>query len=139
MGRVAFDEPNRMHVELQNPARLVHVGRRIVSEKEKEQDGDDEESASKTNTGCSFELGYAISTHKSQGSQWPVVIVMLDDSGGALRVCSREWIYTSISRAEQCCYLVGQLGTAYRYTRNRAIDGRKTFLKERLVDALGFF
>lgn len=138
MGRVIFCEPNRMHVELQNPSRTIHVGRRVGAEKD-EADGDDDESTSKTNTGCSFELGYAISTHKSQGSQWPVVIVMLDSSGSALRVCSREWLYTAISRAEQCCYLVGQIGVANRYCRNRAIDGRKTFLKERLVDALRSF
>jgi exodeoxyribonuclease V alpha subunit len=41
-------------------------------------------------TGCSWDLGYALSVHKSQGSEWAVVIVMIDEYAGAKMVCSRE-------------------------------------------------
>ena len=58
-----------------------------------------------------FELGYCISGHKSQGSQWDVIIVLLDPAYGAKMVCDKHWIYTAISRAKRRCYLVGMSST----------------------------
>lgn len=134
MGEAVVVEPGKMHVRVQSPERLIVVPRGKASDSEKE---DDEEGA--TNTGCKWELGYAISTHKSQGSAWPIVVVMLDDSGSALNICTREHLYTSISRAERCCYLVGKMDTARRYCRGQAIDKRKTFLRERILQQLSSF
>lgn len=79
-----------------------------------------------------IQLAYAITAHKSQGSEWPVAIVMLDPSAGAKFVASREWIYTAISRAKQVCLLIGTRSTALAMSRRVAIKVRKTFLKERL-------
>jgi len=93
-----------------------------------EEDSEDDES--KSSTGCNFDLGYAISCHKSQGSEWKVVLVAIDESSGARRVCSREWIYTAISRAKFCCLLVGKLAVAQSMCMRRAITKRKTFLTE---------
>jgi ATP-dependent exoDNAse (exonuclease V) alpha subunit len=134
MGEAVLVEPGKMHIRVQSPERLVAVYRGKAKDDEKE--GEEGES---TNTGCKWELGYAISTHKSQGSAWPVVVVMLDDSGSATQICTREHIYTSISRAEQCCYLVGKLETARRYCRKQAINDRKTFLRERILQQLSPF
>lgn len=83
-----------------------------------------------------FDLGYAISCHKSQGSQWKVVIIALDPSGGARRICDRAWIYTAISRAEEVCFLVGKHSTMTAMCRQQKIDRRKTFLFERYIDEL---
>ena len=83
-----------------------------------------------------FDLGYAISCHKSQGSQWRTVIVALDPSGGARRVCDRSWIYTSISRAKDVCFLVGKHQTLTQMCRTQKIDKRKTFLVERFQKAI---
>jgi exodeoxyribonuclease-5 len=51
---------------------------------------------------ASFALGYAITTHKSQGSEWPNVLV-LDEFTGADRV---RWLYTSITRASAAICIV---------------------------------
>ena len=84
-------------------------------------------------TGCSWDLGYALSVHKSQGSEWPVVIVALDEYPGARRICDRSWIYTAISRAKDSCVLVGKKSTADSMCRRQNILRRKTFLRERIL------
>jgi len=55
---------------------------------------------------------------------------VLDDSYGAQRVCSREWLYTAISRAKAKCYLVGKKSTADAMCGRVALGKRKTFLRE---------
>jgi exodeoxyribonuclease V alpha subunit len=84
-------------------------------------------------TGCSWDLGYALSVHKSQGSEWPVVVVVLDEYPGARRICDRSWIYTAISRAKDSCILVGKKSTADSMCRRQSILNRKTFLRERIL------
>lgn len=84
--------------------------------------------------GCTFELGYALSVHKSQGSDWPWVVVILDDYAGARMVCDRSWLYTAISRAKQHCFLIGQRAIANRMCRQSKIWHRKTFLKESILE-----
>jgi len=82
--------------------------------------------------GCNFDLAYALSVHKSQGSEWPVVIVMLDGYGGALRVMDRHWVYTAISRAKEYCVCIGAEKTVLSSVRQSHMWRRKTFLRERL-------
>lgn len=129
LGEVLVVEANYLHVRLTSPKRLI-----VVPRGQSDDDSDDEEGS--TGTGCNWDLGYALSVHKSQGSEWPVVIVMVDDSGGAKRVCSREWLYTAISRAKRHCYLIGNLEAAQGFCRRTAIDKRKTFLKERIQQGI---
>lgn len=83
--------------------------------------------------GCTFELGYALSVHKSQGSDWPWVVVMLDDYPGARMVCDRSWLYTAISRAKTKCWMLGNRATADRMCRSSKIWHRKTFLRELIL------
>lgn len=83
-------------------------------------------------TGCTWDLGFALSVHKSQGSEWPIVAVMIDEYPGAKMVCSRQWIYTAISRAKKACLLIGNKGTAHGFCRRDALWQRKTFLAERI-------
>jgi len=138
MGEVVKVEQGYFHIQLSAPKRLVVVPRGKADDKAGDdaagdEDGNVEES---TGTGCDWELGYAISTHKAQGSEQSVVIVMIDESGGAKRVCDRSWTYTAISRAKQCCVLIGKLPTAYGFCKRQTIAKRKTFLKEKIVDGL---
>jgi exodeoxyribonuclease-5 len=46
-----------------------------------------------------FDYGYALTTHKAQGSQWPQVIVF--DESGCFRQDRKRWLYTAITRAAQ--------------------------------------
>jgi len=50
-----------------------------------------------------LELGYAITVHKAQGSQWPRVIVVLTGH----RMLDRTLIYTAITRAQAQVLIVG--------------------------------
>jgi exodeoxyribonuclease V alpha subunit len=75
-------------------------------------------------------LGYAITVHSSQGSEWPVVIVILDKAG--TRVCDRSWFYTAISRAKSCCYILGPRGIADRACRTQKSQERITLLRQKI-------
>jgi len=44
-------------------------------------------------------LGYALTCHKSQGSQWPEVLVVLEDSINLGRHEGQRWLYTAMTRA----------------------------------------
>lgn len=88
-----------------------------------------EESVSKV-----FDLGYAITCHKAQGSQMPVVIAMVDDSNGASRVTSREWWYTCLSRAEKILVTVGKWDVLMKQCQPVSLTRRKTFLTEQLEE-----
>lgn len=116
--------------KLTGPYRLIKIARGKATEPAEGEEPIDEE---KTATGCTWELGYCLSTHKSQGSEWPWVIVLGDEYPGAKRVCSREWLYTALSRAKQRCVLVGRKATFDSMTRRVALGQRKTLLKERIL------
>lgn len=55
-----------------------------------------------------FELAYAITVHKSQGSQWPTVLVVLTRN----RLLDRTLIYTAITRARTKVVIIGDLAAA---------------------------
>ena len=46
-----------------------------------------------------FDFGYALTTHKSQGSQWDSVLVINESS--AFREDKSRWLYTAITRAAE--------------------------------------
>lgn len=92
-----------------------------------EDDGSDDPEAG---SGCNFDLAYAISTHKAQGSEAPLVIVMVDS--GATMLCSREWHYTAISRASKACLVIGQRGVFNKQAQKQSGVLRKTFLAEKI-------
>jgi exodeoxyribonuclease V alpha subunit len=119
-------EPRRTIARLTAPDRIIVIPQGAGS--------DDDNDDDSTGTGCNWELGYAISTHKSQGSEWPIVIVMLDEYYGARSVCSRQWLYTGISRAKLLCLLIGKKPTADAMVARDALFKRKTFLVERLSE-----
>lgn len=84
-----------------------------------------------------FDLAYALTVHKSQGSQWPVVIFMADEARGARFVGCRELIYTALSRAQKLAVTIGRKATIDQDCRRVALVGRKTFLRELVRERLG--
>ena len=84
--------------------------------------------------GDPLDLAYAITVHKSQGSEWDLVAVVLEDSFGAHQVTDRGWIYTAISRAKRGCWLIGKRSTADKMC-GRQLE-RKTGLAERITEQM---
>lgn len=77
-------------------------------------------------------LGYAITVHKSQGSQYDHVIFACDFS--AYSLLSRELVYTAISRAKKKCDVVAQTG-ALRYAISREnVSKKQTHLQTCIHD-----
>jgi exodeoxyribonuclease V alpha subunit len=75
-------------------------------------------------------LAYAISIHKSQGSQYPAVVIPMHQSH--FLMLRRNLIYTAITRAERVCVLVGTRSALIQSVRNE--DERRRF--SRLADRL---
>jgi exodeoxyribonuclease V alpha subunit len=126
-------------VQMDAPARLIKIPRGAGGSEENESGsqgagGDGDNSDESADTGCQWDLAYGISCHKAQGSEWPVVLVVLDEYPGARMVCSREWLYTALSRAKTACFLVGKLSTGHAMIGRQAIRNRKTFLVERIKE-----
>lgn len=93
-------------------------------------------STKKSKDGTLVDLAYAITVHKSQGSQWPIVIAMIDSSSGANWMARRELWYTALSRASKYCLTIGRKETISSQCRRVGLRDRKTFLAERLRSAL---
>jgi exodeoxyribonuclease V alpha subunit len=76
-----------------------------------------------------LELAYAITGHKSQGSQWPVTLSLIDDGGAAARVCNRSYWYTVLSRASRLCITIGRDHILRTHCRQVPLERRVTFLR----------
>ena len=76
---------------------------------------------------------WCLTVHKSQGGQWPVVILVLDGTHG--RMLWRELVYTAVTRAVDGLLLVGapQLLTAAARRAGSGIARRRTSLSRRLA------
>jgi exodeoxyribonuclease V alpha subunit len=83
--------------------------------------------------GCHFDLAYAISVHKAQGSEAPCVIVLVDQAAG--RVADRSWWYTAVSRASKLCVIIGQKAVLDRQRIKQSLVKRKTFLADLIKGA----
>lgn len=120
----AIDVPSKTLIaRFRCPDRLVKIP---LGKGETDSDG------SKTGAASDFALAYAITGHKSQGSEWPVVVVMIDQAAGS--VACREWVYTAISRAKGACILLGRRGVVDRQCAKVSLKKRKTFLQELLCN-----
>ena len=76
-------------------------------------------------------LAYAMSIHKSQGSEFPVVILPITRSSH--RMLQRNLIYTAITRAKSKLILLGEK-VAFDYAVKNTGTARKTYLVERFAD-----
>ena len=76
-------------------------------------------------------LAYAMSIHKSQGSEFPVVILPITRSSH--RMLQRNLVYTAITRAKSKLILLGEK-SAFDYAVKNTGTARKTYLIERFGD-----
>ncbi|MFW5845882.1 MAG: ATP-dependent DNA helicase, partial [Planctomycetota bacterium] len=75
-------------------------------------------------------LAYALSVHKSQGSEYPAVVVVLHRSAGLL--LERRLIYTALTRAVRFCVIIGDPQALERAVRTARAADRRTGLDEDL-------
>lgn len=75
-------------------------------------------------------LTYATTIHKSQGSEYPIVVIPVFYSFFTL--LQRNLIYTAITRAKKICVLIGQMKALGYAVKNLTVEQRNTKLKERL-------
>ena len=78
-------------------------------------------------------LAYAMSIHKSQGSEFPVVILPI--TSASKRMLERNLIYTAITRAKSKLILLGEL-QAFDYATRHIGTARKTYLIEHFSDLM---
>lgn len=81
-----------------------------------------------------LELAYAITIHKSQGSEYPAVIVPIHS--GPRMLMTRNLIYTAVTRARSCVCLVGIPETFQAMVNNEMEQRRYTGLKARLKEVV---
>lgn len=82
-----------------------------------------------------LELAYAISIHKSQGSEYPAVVIPL--LSGPRQLFHRNLLYTAITRARKCVTIVGNDQTFQEMIRNTNEHNRNTSLAERIREFCG--
>ena len=75
---------------------------------------------------------YAITVHKSQGSEYPIVIIPISASCPPM-LRTRNLIYTAITRASKMVILVGDKATFMNMIDNNLQQVRNTYLKDMLV------
>jgi exodeoxyribonuclease V alpha subunit len=77
-----------------------------------------------------LELAYAMTVHKSQGSEYRAVV--LTAWGGSPYLLSRSVLYTAITRARELLIVVGREDVIAAMTQNAKVSRRYTGLKLRL-------
>lgn len=81
-----------------------------------------------------LELAYAITIHKSQGSEYPAVVIPV--YSGPRMLMTRNLIYTAVTRARSCVCLVGNPAVFQAMVDNEVEQRRYTGLKQRLREIM---
>ncbi|WP_370775192.1 ATP-dependent RecD-like DNA helicase [Roseburia sp.] len=79
-----------------------------------------------------LELAYAITIHKSQGSEYPAVVIPL--LSGPMMLMNRNLLYTAVTRARKCVTLVGNEVTFQQMIQNTSQQKRYSGLCDRLKE-----
>lgn len=77
-------------------------------------------------------LGYAISTHKSQGSEFPVVINIVHPQHS--KMLTKNLLYVANTRAKELLIEIGDVATINKAIQIEATEDRETFLYELLIN-----
>ena len=79
-----------------------------------------------------LELAYALTIHKSQGSEYPAVVIPL--LSGPSMLMNRNLLYTAVTRARKCVTLVGNEATFAEMIKNTSQQKRYSGLCDRLKE-----
>ena len=81
-----------------------------------------------------FRLAYSISIHKSQGSEFDVVIIPIVK--GYNKMLYQKLIYTAVTRTKSKLYLVGDINALKYASNNDKDDNRRTTIKDYLINGI---
>ena len=79
-----------------------------------------------------LELAYAVTIHKSQGSEYPAVVIPL--LGGPRLLMNRNLLYTAVTRAKKCVTIVGDEHKFDEMVGNISEQKRYSGLKDRILE-----
>ena len=79
-----------------------------------------------------LELAYAITIHKSQGSEYPAVVIPI--LSGPRMLLNRNLLYTAVTRARKCVTVVGSEETLREMIRNEKQQQRYSSLDQRICE-----
>lgn len=82
-------------------------------------------------------LSYAITIHKSQGSEFPVVIIPI--MGGSPLLMNKNLLYTAVTRAKKMVILIGKSSNIYYMIMNKSSAIRRTNLRKMLEKNTNIF
>ena len=77
-------------------------------------------------------LAYAVTIHKAQGSEYPIVVMPFTMSHFVM--LQRNLLYTGVTRAKKILVLIGEKKAVYYAIKNEKTTERNTKLAERLRD-----
>jgi exodeoxyribonuclease V alpha subunit len=80
-----------------------------------------------------YDLAWALTVHRSQGSQFPAVVAPWSTAYAVM--LSRALLYTAVTRAQKLCVLVGDRRAVSMALARSEQRGRQSALAERIVDA----
>lgn len=80
-----------------------------------------------------LELAYATTIHKSQGSEYPAIVIPL--LGGPRMLMNRNLLYTAVTRARNCVTILGSRDAIAQMIDNEEQLKRYTGLKEQIAEA----
>jgi len=81
-----------------------------------------------------LDLAYACSVHKSQGSEYPAVVLLLTTNH--FKMLQRNLLYTAMTRGRKLVCLVGSKKAVHMAIRNNHVSFRRTTLQDRLKGRL---
>ena len=84
-----------------------------------------------------LEPAYAITIHKSQGSEYPAVIIILSPGYTTAPIYTRNLLYTAVSRGTKCVMILGSWEAVKHMTETEGKIVRYTGLFERLTEVFG--
>lgn len=79
-----------------------------------------------------LELAYAVTVHKSQGSEYTAAVIAVFPGPPVL--CTRNLLYTALTRAKKCAVITGEKSAFENMIDNDREEFRYTALKERIIE-----